>query len=106
MGILGFLLVGILMSFGVGSYAPSIVILSLLGMGMIYIAPIMTCSSAFLMPVTSYRFYKDNNYLPKTSLIMMLGGIFWGNDCFLVFLCGHSSRSGFGSQRTCLPIID
>ena len=93
-GILGFLLVGILMSFGVGSYAPSIVILSLLGMGMIYIAPIMTCSSAFLMPVTSYRFYKDNNYLPKTSLIMMLGGIFGATTAFLFFYVGIQAGAG------------
>lgn len=96
-GILGFLLVGILMSFGVGSYAPSIVILSLLGMGMIYIAPIMTCSSAFLMPVTSYRFYKDNNYLPKTSLIMMLGGIFGATTAFLFFYVGI--QAGVGLDR-------
>ncbi|ATG97217.1 TSUP family transporter [Mesoplasma lactucae] len=84
----GFLLIGVLMSFGVGSYAPSILLLSLLGMGLIYIAPIMTCTSAFLMPVTSYKFYKDNNYLPKTSLTTMLGAIFGSTIAFLFFYAG------------------
>lgn len=87
-GIVGFLIVGILMSFGVGSYAPSIVILGLLGMGMIYIAPIMMSASAFLMPITSYKFYRDNNYLPKTSLALMIGGIFGATVSFIVFYIG------------------
>ncbi|ATG97218.1 TSUP family transporter [Mesoplasma lactucae] len=83
-----FLLIGVLMAFGIGSYAPSLLVLSLLGMSTIYCTPIMTCSSAFVMPVTSYKFYKDNNYLPKTSLAVMLGGIFGSTISFLFFYCG------------------
>jgi uncharacterized membrane protein YfcA len=66
---------GALMTLGVGNYGPCLIILALLGMNPISAFPIMTASSAFLMPVASLQFLKSRRYLQPTALALTIGGI-------------------------------
>ncbi len=74
-GCLAFIVLGIFMSFGVGLYAPAMAIISLLGIDFLVVFPIMTVSAGLTMHVNGYRYSKNNNYLPKTSFCMTLGGM-------------------------------
>lgn len=66
---------GALMTLGVGNYGPCLIMLSLLGMNPIGAFPIMTASSAFLMPVASFQFLKSARFHQSTALGLTLGGI-------------------------------
>ncbi len=66
---------GALMTLGVGNYGPSLITLALLGMNPAAAFPIMTASSAFLMPVASLQFLKSKRYQLPTALALTLGGI-------------------------------
>jgi uncharacterized membrane protein YfcA len=72
-GITSFIL-GALMTLGIGMYAPSMIIISLLGMNPAVAFPIMMGSSAFLMPVAAIRFIKANAYSLRPALGLTLGG--------------------------------
>lgn len=74
-GIVIFVILGALMSAGVGLYAPAMATVYLLGMSPAVAFPIMMGSCAFLMPVGSYKFIKENAYAPKVSLFIALGGV-------------------------------
>ena len=65
---------GALMAFGIGLYAPSLVILSLMGLNPAAAFPIMMGSCAFLMPVTGLRFVRDKGVDLKIVLGIALGG--------------------------------
>lgn len=73
--ILIFLVLGALMSAGVGLYAPAMVTVLLMGMNPLVAFPIMMGACAFLMPVGSLKFIKENAYAPKLSLFLSLGGV-------------------------------
>lgn len=62
-------ILGSLMAFGIGLYAPSLVTLSLMGLDPKAAFPIMMGACAFLMPVTGLRFAKD----PRVDLRIVLG---------------------------------
>jgi uncharacterized membrane protein YfcA len=66
---------GALMTLGVGNYGPCLIMLALLGMNPAAAFPIMTASSAFLMPVASVQFLKSRRYQLPTALALTLGGI-------------------------------
>lgn len=74
-GCIAFVILGIFMSFGVGLYAPAMAIISLLGISFLVVFPIMTVSAGLTMHVNGYRYSRQNNYLPKTSFCMTLGGM-------------------------------
>lgn len=74
-GIVIFFVLGALMSAGVGLYAPAMATVYLLGMSPAVAFPIMMGACAFLMPVGSYKFIKENAYAPKVSLFIAFGGI-------------------------------
>jgi uncharacterized membrane protein YfcA len=65
---------GILMSFGIGLYAPSLVILSLMGLDPKAAFPIMMGACAFLMPVTGHRFIQDKRLDLRVVLGIAIGG--------------------------------
>ncbi len=67
-------ILGALMTLGIGMYAPSMIIISLLGMNPAVAFPIMMGSSAFLMPVAAIRFLKANAYSLRPALGLTLGG--------------------------------
>lgn len=75
LGIAGNLLLGALMTIGVGLYAPCMIMVSLLGMNPKAAFPIMMGSCAFLMPVASQRFVRAQSYAPRAALGLAIGGV-------------------------------
>lgn len=69
------LLLGALMTLGIGMYGPCMIIISLMGMNPKAAFPIMMGSCAFLMPVGSARFIREQKYSLKSALGLTLGGI-------------------------------
>lgn len=66
---------GVLMSFGIGLYAPSLILLSLLGLDPRLAFPIMAGACAFLMPTTGFRFIAADRIDLRVVLGLALGGI-------------------------------
>ena len=66
---------GTLMAFGIGLYAPSLILLSLLGLDPRLAFPIMASACAFLMPTTGFKFMKTDRINLKIVLGIALGGI-------------------------------
>ena len=66
---------GALMTLGIGLYAPCMVLVSLLGMSERTAFPIMMGSCAFLMPVGSLRFIREQSYSLRVALGLAIGGI-------------------------------
>jgi len=66
---------GALMTLGIGLYAPCMILVSLLGMSERTAFPIMMGSCAFLMPIGSLRFIREQSYSLRTALGLTLGGI-------------------------------
>jgi uncharacterized membrane protein YfcA len=64
-----------LMTLGIGLYAPCMILVSMLGMNVLAAFPIMMGSCAFLMPVASGNFIKLRSYDAKASLGLLIGGI-------------------------------
>lgn len=68
-------ILGALMTIGVGMYAPTMVVISLMGMNPLVAFPIMMGASAFLMPVAGLRFLKARRYELKAALGLAIGGV-------------------------------
>ena len=66
---------GALMTLGIGLYAPCMILVSLLGMNPTAAFPIMMNSCAFLMPVGSLRFIREQSYSLRVALGLAMGGI-------------------------------
>lgn len=66
---------GVLMTFGIGLYAPSLILLSLMGLDPVAVFPIMMGACAFLMPVSGMRFVRAERINLKVVLGLALGGI-------------------------------
>ncbi|MBI4521567.1 MAG: permease, partial [Gemmatimonadetes bacterium] len=71
----GSFVLGALMTIGIGMYAPSMIIVSLLGMNPTTAFPIMMGSAAFLMPVASFRFLAANRYSLGAAIGLAVGGV-------------------------------
>jgi uncharacterized membrane protein YfcA len=69
------LLLGALMAFGIGLYAPSLIALSLLGLNPTAAFPIMMGACAFLMPACGVRFLRSTRVDLRVVLGLALGGI-------------------------------
>jgi uncharacterized membrane protein YfcA len=74
-GAAGCLMLGALMTLGIGMYAPCMILVSLLGMDPKAAFPIMMGSCAFLMPVASVRFIRRDSYAARPALGLALGGL-------------------------------
>ena len=68
------LVLGALMTLGVGLYAPCMVLVSVLGMNPAVAFPIMMGSCAFLMPVAGLRFIRRRAYDVRAALGLTVGG--------------------------------
>lgn len=66
---------GMLMSFGIGLYAPSLILLSLLGLNPVAAFPVMMGACAFLMPVSGMRFARSVRIDLRMAIGLALGGI-------------------------------
>jgi uncharacterized membrane protein YfcA len=71
----GNFVLGSLMTLGIGLYAPSLIMISLLGMDPKAAFPIMMGSCAFLMPVASIRFIRSGAYELRPALGLALAGL-------------------------------
>ncbi|HEX2344029.1 MAG TPA: sulfite exporter TauE/SafE family protein [Vicinamibacterales bacterium] len=71
----GNFMLGALMTLGIGLYAPCMILISLLGMNPRAAFPIMMGSCAFLMPVGSLRFIREQSYSLRAGLGLAIGGI-------------------------------
>ncbi|HVL65968.1 MAG TPA: sulfite exporter TauE/SafE family protein [Vicinamibacterales bacterium] len=71
----GNMLLGALMTLGIGMYAPCMILVSLLGMSPRAAFPIMMGSCAFLQPVGSIRFIREGSYSARAALGLTLGGL-------------------------------
>ena len=76
LAIAGNFALGALMTLGIGLYAPCMVLVSLLGMSERTAFPIMMGSCAFLMPIGSLRFIREQSYSLRVALGLAIGGIF------------------------------
>lgn len=74
-GVVGNFILGALMTLGIGLYAPCMIMISLLGMNPTTAFPIMMGSCAFLMPVGSLRFIREQSYNTRAALGLMIGGV-------------------------------
>jgi uncharacterized membrane protein YfcA len=68
-------ILGALMAFGIGLYAPSLILLSLLGLDPRLAFPIMASACAFLMPTTGFKFMRTDRIDLRIVLGIALGGI-------------------------------
>ena len=69
------ILLGALMTLGVGLYAPCLILVSLLGMNPLTAFPIMMGSCALLMPTASVRFIRAGRYHRAAAVGLTIGGI-------------------------------
>jgi len=74
-GVSGNFLLGAMMTLGIGLYAPSMILVSMLGLNPTSAFPIMMGSCAFLMPVASVRFIRAGSFSPRGAIGLLLGGI-------------------------------
>jgi uncharacterized membrane protein YfcA len=66
---------GALLTLGIGNYAPSLVVFSLLGMDPTAAFPIMMGSGAFVAAIAGIRFVSARRFDWRTALGLTLGGI-------------------------------
>lgn len=66
---------GALNALGIGSYAPSLLVFSLLGMSPRSAFPIMMGSAAYMLPLSGIRFAKAGRFDGPVALALTLGGI-------------------------------
>lgn len=66
---------GALMTFGIGLFGPSLILLSLLGLDPKAAFPIMMGACAFLMPVSSLRFIRTERIDLQVALGLAIGGV-------------------------------
>jgi uncharacterized membrane protein YfcA len=71
----GNFVLGALMTLGIGLYAPCMILVGLLGMSEKTAFPIMMGSCAFLMPVGSVRFIREQSYSLRNALGLAVGGV-------------------------------
>ena len=74
-GIIIHVILGALMTAGVGLYAPSMAAVYLLGLSPAVAFPVMMGACAFLMPVASIKFVQAGTYARKQSLAIGLAGL-------------------------------
>jgi len=74
-GLVGNFVLGVLMTMGIGLYAPCMILVYLLGMTPLAAFPIMMGSCAFLMPVASARFMTARRFDVPAALGLFVGGI-------------------------------
>jgi uncharacterized membrane protein YfcA len=66
---------GALMTFGIGLFAPSLILLSLMGLNPVAAFPIMMGACAFLMPISGFRFMRTERIDFRVVLGLTVGGI-------------------------------
>ena len=119
--IVGNFALGALMTLGIGLYAPCMIMVSLLGMNPTAAFPIMMNSCAFLMPVGSLRFIREQSYSLRVALGLAMGGVVgsiiagvfvkslelgtvrWLVIIVVLYTAGMMLMSAFSSQEDAVP---
>jgi len=73
--VLAHFVLGALMTFGIGLFAPSLILLSLMGLNPVAAFPIMMGACAFLMPTSGFRFMRSERIDFRVVLGLTIGGI-------------------------------
>lgn len=73
-GLITNFILGALIPFGLGNYAPSMVIVYLLGMSPLVAFPIMMCSAATGLSSAAIGFMRQGNYHRRSSIGVIVGG--------------------------------
>ncbi len=68
-------MLGALMTLGIGLYGPCLIMISMLGMNPTTAFPIMMGSCAFLMPVASVRFVRENGFNVRATIGLLIGAV-------------------------------
>ena len=71
----GYFVFGALMMCGIGLFAPSLILLPLLGMNPVASFPIMMGACAFLMPVSGFSFLRSERIDTRLVIGLALGGV-------------------------------
>lgn len=74
-GVAGNFVLGALMTAGIGLYAPCMALVALLGMDPKAAFPIMMGASAFVGPIASIKFIKEESYDRRIAMPITLGGV-------------------------------
>ncbi len=74
-GVVGNFILGALMTAGIGLYAPCMAMVALLGMNPKAAFPIMMGAAAFVGPIASTKFVKEQAYDREVSMGITIGGI-------------------------------
>ncbi len=69
------LVLGALMTIGIGMYAPTMIVVSLLGMSPLAAFPIMMGACALLQPVAAPRFIAHRKFAFGASIALSIGGV-------------------------------
>jgi uncharacterized membrane protein YfcA len=72
---MGNFILGALVTLGIGSYGPSLVLFGLLGMNPLAAFPIMMGSGAFTGVVAGMRFVQSGRYVAPAAIGLTVGGI-------------------------------
>jgi uncharacterized membrane protein YfcA len=75
LAVAGYFVFGALMMCGIGLFAPSLILLPLLGMNPTASFPIMMGACAFLMPVSGFQFLRSDRIDLRLTIGLALGGI-------------------------------
>lgn len=95
-------ILGALMCVGIGNYAPSMVILGLLGMHPIAAYPIMIGSDGLLIPVASLGFLKSGRFSQGAAIGLSVGGVV---GTLLAFPLVHSVASHLALMRWLVIVV-
>ncbi|ATZ19000.1 hypothetical protein ESOMN_v1c06180 [Williamsoniiplasma somnilux] len=108
LGIVGFLLLGMIQSFGIGLFAPAIAVLSFLGMKQEAILPIMSCGSALSMMPAAFNFVRTKKYNQLTGSLMHIWSVLGLLAAFLIVFAGLKSIPGMGdfAPNTTTPYFE
>lgn len=75
LGLIGIFFLGALQTMGIGMFAPTMALVSMLGMSVTAAFPIMMGACGFVMPWCSIKFVKEGKYDRKASAILTITGL-------------------------------
>jgi len=117
-----FALFGAVLMIGIGNYAPSLILLSILGMDPRAAFPIMMGAGALVALAGGFKFMRRGRYTPRAALGLTAGGIpavliagllvkslplamlRWVVVCVVLYAASMMLRSALGGRRGVLPI--
>lgn len=69
------LIIGSIISLGIGNYAPTMAVTYLLGMDPHAVFPIMATSASLMLPTAAFRFWRSGRFNKPVALGLAIGGV-------------------------------